>query len=437
MRDEGFNKKYWKLFKKDGVLFEELTGQILKAKYPDIEFKHTGGPYDGGKDFEAYICNPDKKIEFWAECKYYQSPLPIHNVSMSMTMAVIEKINKIIFFSYSSVNRNFNKYIAKYKQSTDKQVEVYSDCGLEDLIFEVKDEIDFYHFFPDFKEDRHQNSSEQPLQVTYCLQKNNIPKKQSLQVNDITATELYLTNNSSDTISAHISMNMSKYIDYLSFIDSPPIMIDCKKTIKIAAHTTEMLTFPFRIVNYTEQIVFPSVEIKTSDEKKIVKYIPQKPSCIWLAETELIGTEYIKHLQNCGDLISSSNYMTFLTLTGQSGCGKSRLLTEIKAVCAAQRKKVVEIDADKEILSALRFVRKIVSNLEELPALSNREYKKVCRIIHENGTEKIYALHILYDEFFNPSEEREIVTEYLYSLLKDKNAYLLLDNVQNYDETRL
>ena len=105
----------WKKFKSDGKLFEELICELLSAMYPNADFSHTSWSHDGGKDFEYGFPFFDEKLKVWAECKYHQKALPIHDVSMTLFMAYVESASVVLFFSYSPVNSEFQKYIDLYK----------------------------------------------------------------------------------------------------------------------------------------------------------------------------------------------------------------------------------------------------------------------------------------------------------------------------------
>ncbi len=427
--------EYWGNFKKDGVLFETLIGQILCAKYPGIVFTHTGGPHDGGKDFQAHICKPDKNIGLWAECKYHQKPLPIHDVSMSMTMAIIEKVNKIIFFSYSPVNRNFNKYIAQYKETTNMEVEVYSDVTLESLIFSLRKDIDFDSFFPNYIDDRNIECSNSALKISYTVRKskhNLINKK--VQINDIITTELYLTNDTDNDIDAEIVLRTEDIPVSLSLMNNDMKNGEFKIQKCIPLHSSELVTISFRVDNFSEYITLPQIIIIENKLQKIKKTIQQKFECLWLAETKLIGEQYTKYIDCCNDYMMSAKGINLFGISGSSGCGKSRLLKEIKFLCLSHNKTIVEIDSDKNVLSAKLFLQQIVSVLENLPIFSQKLYKKINTITHQDNTENLYSLHILYDKNFNPASEKDLVVKYLFELLRSKGCFLLLDNVQNYDE---
>ena len=145
--------QYWSEFRSDGLLFENLIEELLNAIYPGQKFYKTKKTHDGNRDFEYFVpLLEDVQSKIWMECKYRTAgTLPIHDVSMTLLMAYIEGVSQILIFSYSKVTNTFFDYIAEYKARSGKDVRVYSDCELEELIFKYKDKIQFKKYFPEYK----------------------------------------------------------------------------------------------------------------------------------------------------------------------------------------------------------------------------------------------------------------------------------------------
>ena len=98
----------WENFGKDGRLFEELIGDALRIRYPEASFVSTPTTWDGGKDHEGAIQLLERgEAAIWAECKFHQDPLPIHDISMTLLMAYIEAANQVLIFSYAPIKRTF------------------------------------------------------------------------------------------------------------------------------------------------------------------------------------------------------------------------------------------------------------------------------------------------------------------------------------------
>ena len=108
---------YWNNFKQDGQLFENLTGDLLKFKYPGRSFVKTQTTHDDNRDWEISIPLLDGlTADIWYECKYYKEKLSVKDISMTLIMAYIENVREIVIFSYSPVNREFIKKISRFTE---------------------------------------------------------------------------------------------------------------------------------------------------------------------------------------------------------------------------------------------------------------------------------------------------------------------------------
>lgn len=192
--------EFWSEFKQDGKLFEKLVGELLSCKYKGITFLHTGGPHDGGKDFKTSIpFLPDSYAEVWAECKYHQDSLPFNEISTTLLMAYIENAKKILIFTYSPVNKNFNMNMARYRERTKLEVSVYDDVALEALIFKHKDDIRFNRYFPNYVQASAPAFEKREIECNYLFrttQDGNSCKEtlQAINLNDEFYLDAYLTN---------------------------------------------------------------------------------------------------------------------------------------------------------------------------------------------------------------------------------------------------
>ena len=139
---------FWYGFKKvdgryDGNRFEELVAFLLPY-LEELNWIQTGGSWDRSRDFEVRANG--KYI--WAECKMHNSKLSIRAISPTLVMAIIDDADTIFFFSYSKLNTNAYKHLSQFQKETKKQIRVFDDQKLEDLI--LKNAKCLNEFFPDF-----------------------------------------------------------------------------------------------------------------------------------------------------------------------------------------------------------------------------------------------------------------------------------------------
>ena len=130
-------KKYMKDIPEDpnkGIQFEVLVEYLLSQMFPRevLSFKNTKLSHDGNKDFWAI----DESNEvWWAECKNYTPNIALTQLAPTLVMAEINRVSHLIFFSYSSLNVNLKRRIAQYSYKYNKEIFLYDDEALEQLIF--------------------------------------------------------------------------------------------------------------------------------------------------------------------------------------------------------------------------------------------------------------------------------------------------------------
>ena len=117
-----------------GVQFEILVAYLLKYMFEDVElvFHPTKSSHDGNKDFWAI----DGANEvWWAECKNYTPNISLTQLAPTLVMAEINQVRHLMFFSYSKLNTNLKRRIAQYSYKYNKDIFLYDDDALEQLIF--------------------------------------------------------------------------------------------------------------------------------------------------------------------------------------------------------------------------------------------------------------------------------------------------------------
>ncbi|MCC8156496.1 MAG: hypothetical protein LIO54_04365 [Oscillospiraceae bacterium] len=160
-----------------GILFEDLIEKLLKAVFPEEEWRRTKKSYDGKRDF-VYPADEKLPEQKWAECKNYKDNLSINIIAPTLVMGSIENINSIYFFSYSRLNSNALEGLYHYSKHNSKTIKVYDGSILESLICKYRYIKDISEFFP-----------ENDLEKAYLdISKNSI--RTIVKINDIHGIEL-------------------------------------------------------------------------------------------------------------------------------------------------------------------------------------------------------------------------------------------------------
>lgn len=428
-------KEKWYLFKEDGKLFESLVEELLHAKYPDADFKHTSWTRDGGKDFEGGFPFLDGKTKTWAECKYHKDSLPIEDVSMTLFMAYIESAHAILFFSYSPVNSEFQKYIDLYQNKSEKTIKIYDDLALEELILKNKDKINFKKFFGDFIT----NKLVESYGITFKYWVHSKNQSRSLHINELVRLEFCAANHSSKEKKIQIKICHNKRSKSFQIINSTINTGDQYEEFSIPPNGISGISIDLKLSEFSNNLKYPFICIKDENSERKLQ-IQNKVECLWLAETPLLGEKNQLFVEKIPSFLNTE-YGSFGMLLGGSGTGKSRIVNEITAIATGLNYRKILFDADVlSHLSAESFFKELIAEIENIPELSHitaEDVKK--RYITEKGNCAYtnFALKLLFDDGLQFSDLKDELADYLLYSLSRENYYIALDNIQFYDENIL
>lgn len=440
-------EEYWSLFDSDGSQFERLVKALLELEYRGKTFRITPASHDGARDIETEIPLLDGiNAEIWAECKYRSKRLPIHQVAMTLVMAYIENARGILFFSYSPVNRTFHSYLSQFKDRSGIAVKVFDDLALESLIFKHKGEDKIQRFFPDFPwEDETvlgQYGEYSCLSVNYDVFQNgkkikchNQKALPYVSLTDNISLWITVRNRSSrHSITPVISLqNMAENQDFLC-LSTKSMGKRSQKELPLPPGEVSGFRLDFRIRRFCGILTLPQITITWKDEKKVLH--PGLLQGRWLAEAPLIGQDFYTVLESQRQGMRSSQSIVS-QIKGRSGVGKSRLLKEILLQAAAEGKKVFFWDADFQKGSHTIFMQSMISSLEGLPLLQKSGRKGSFLAEEQAPARRLIAARLLYQRNALSHCPVQELAKYFAALMGEKEVWIVLDNVQNFDERTL
>lgn len=426
----------WKKFKKDGLLFEKLVGDLLTLEYPGKKFKKTQTTHDGNRDWETSMpLLHGLNVDIWFECKYRKERLSAEEVAMTLIMAYVEDAKQIIFFSYSPVNREFTKKISRFSERSRISVSIYDDVTLEAMIIRHWKELDTNYYFPNVKPkmdypilkgitacyEVYQND-----QLISCHKKKDLPV---VRFNDILTIRIILfSHNSEDEQTVILSTKPEEELHF--WICNESFNSSCnQKSIVVPHNGISSFSIQLKSRCFGSVMKLPTIFLEWGNEREIIR--PGAVECQWLAEAPLIGQAFHDIMYTQGQFMRS-HLFTISQISGHSGVGKSRLLHEIKTQAYILGKQCFFLDNDIKKTDYSLFVRKLVSLLEGLPELSETKDMNIFGLDASN-----IATQILYNEtYLSQISEAELI-HYLYSRMIEKEIWLVLDNVQWMDEKTL
>ena len=421
---------YWKNFKKDGKLFEQLSKTLIEYEYKVKDFVVIGGPGDGGKDIYKEIELLDNvTTEIWAQCKYHSKSLSFDDISFTLLMAYLKNTNQILIFSYSKVTKTFTDNLNEYRLKTGKNVIIYSDTDLETLILKHRKKLYKYHkeYFESFPNNQIYQSDKFDYDYQIYIDDNRVSEEEtSINLNSICELAITITNKSSTEKTVRLECIKNKASRLFEFLEGLPNNI-----YTIAPNNSKVFKIYVKPNKYVSETVPPSFNLLT-DNKKIRIQSKKKLCCVWLANTTLIGNKYYNDLKKINDGIKNSHFH-LIYVYGVSGIGKTRILKEAETQAIRSKKRIIYIDSEKKNFSCKKFLEILCSKITELPLF--KENIEFISNIDKNTIN--YAAKILYDNNYNIAEEWEKVAKFLTYAMSEKKYVLALDNLQHFDALSL
>lgn len=450
------SKKYWDKFTKtsndkiirDGIAFEKLVAQLLLLEY-GVSWKHTKKSHDQNRDFYLYL----KDERLWAECKNYQSKISMDILAPTLVMAQIYDVDTIIIFSYSPLNKYAREKIYAFGSSTGKKVLIYDDEVLEELIIKHRQKlpIKYRPFIVDIK-----SREKYFIPSLYFLQNpilgidnsedsfQNIDTVTKIYYNKVFGIAVDLQNPyiEKDILVEIYFENGNQDLFRYRFWGKGKIPTQSEPfNILISAASGIRQLFYFSPHIFQKKIFFPQVHIKYWSDKNKSKLLeewldsPRQVECHWHGYIALIGTQYHKILEDFSRYLIDNQSLSVLTISGGSGTGKTRILTELVNLLLQSGYRILSLISIQDFSSSY-LLREIIYFLYEIPRvdiLKVLETEDVFSIQPQSSIE--YAFHII-QQLKRELEEpqlKELVQKYfavIYEKMGNSKLAILIDNIQ-------
>ena len=462
---------YWEKFinidsdgneKGNGIEFENLVNCLLVSMYRK-KWVVTGGSHDNNRDFWLYSENQ----HLWAECKNYSNTIAMNILAPTLVMAQIYEVNEILFFSRSTINRFAKNKILAFGEKTNKMIRFFDGVTLEALICTYASELPKKYSPVKYMSDCEIAKVDDSFVNVFFFQNAVSSVHHALEdfQNYTSAEKIYYNETFALTFSLLNPFQEDQVDVYIEFMDEesdrfsfqyfyPTIKPEDKGWYHACLKKGEgrAVSLNMRQSVYKPEIMLPRFHIafvgaqsgnrfEWHSEKVIVK-------SHWVGSTRLIGNNYLKILDDTKHLLVNNPYISSLILTGSSGTGKTRVLTECQNIFLANGYRIISLsgqagqaEQEKQEDDLSRYlIKELIAFLYEIPSdeiLSLLEEKiclsqSDCEISERSEVEKAIRLLQL---IVNQTEEslQTALNKYaviLYEKIsKDKNV-LIIDNMQ-------
>ncbi len=421
---------FWVNFKQDGKLFEHLSKALIEYEYDQQDFYIVGGPGDGGKDIVKEISLlGDYHSQIWAQCKFHHQTLSFDDISYTLLMAYLRNTNQILIFSYSKVSDTFWDNLSEYITMTRKDVILYADDRLEQLILKHREKLadehpEFFPYFPDVRE-LYDDTFHTDYQL-YIDGGRVTSDETTISINSICELVITATNQTSNTQHVKLALIRNSASRLFCFLDD---LVDQERSIP--ADHTDSFRIHIKLKRNVNKTGLPSFRLYFGD-KCADLYTRKKVNCRWLADTALIGARYYDALEK---ITQNFRYPHFhlAYIYGKSGVGKSRLIKEIREHCVRTGKRMIYIDSEKKDISCRKFVELLCSKMTLLPIF----HEKITVLSNSNEVTMEFATRILYDHTFNIAREWKDTAKFFAYLMTNEKFVVAFDNFQHFDSLAL
>ena len=457
------SSQYWNKFidtdtdgnkKGNGTKFEKLVKCLLFAMYGK-KWEETGGSHDNNRDF--WIHMSDQSI--WAECKNYANTIAMNILAPTLVMAQIYEVNEILFFSRSKINRFAKNKILAFGEKCSKTIRFFDGQNFDDLICTYASQLPKKYSPLKYMNNCDREKAISSFVNTYFFRNvvssihntselfQNYEATESIYYNETFALTFCLMNGfGEDQVEVSIEF-MDEGSERFSFQYFYPTTVPEKKLWYHACLKKgegRSVSLNMRQVVYRPTIMLPRFHITFVglqsgrhyewDSKEV------NVKCNWVGSTRLIGENYLKILKDTDEQLVNNPYLSGLILTGSSGTGKTRILTECQNIFLKKGYRIISLSGQEDY-SSHYFIKELIAFLYEIPSdeiLNLIEEKifsaKVDNDIseHTDADKAISLLRVIVNSTTEEELQKvlDIYADILYERLsKDKNV-LIIDNIQ-------
>lgn len=455
------SKSYWDKFKVeskngngskyDGLKFENLINELLSVLYGK-EWVRTGKSHDDNRDFWTLMETEDGQNKLWAECKNYRDKIALDILAPTLVMAQIYGVNTIIFFSRSQINTRAKNKILLYGEKTGKRIIFYDADILEDLIINNSRYLS-PKYCPDqiIDEDIPQKENfeifffQDPILGTVISDDEFINYRSAIKIhyNEFFTLLFVIKNPTSDKMNISLSFSKENPDRFCFEYMDANIHSDNQEWCRVELEKGEGKAIPLNLrpilFKSTMQLPRFDITILTAAGKNKSKSEVKKVKCAWVGQTKLIGSSYEKILDDFEEKLLNNRSFSCLLLSGTSGTGKSRILSEIIGKGLKQGYRILNLTAT-ENFSSLYLIQEIICFIYEVPKtviLSALEEKiqEAARMDPEESSsiKKVLQLFRILENSKTDHNIKNFIDDYgsiIFERLSNYKYIILIDNIQ-------
>ena len=421
--------------------FENICFRYATRKYDTSVYKVilTERRKDKGRDI--VITNKKTNEISWAECKHHKRSVDLSDIGKNVVLAITNQINKIIFFSVSSITPNTKHEILTTAKTYGFDVLFLDGINLDDKIAEDKNILNtyfkdsFYCFYP----------NKDLLSIDICVDEfpnayndsfyDNLGYRK-LQKGLEFYIHIFVKNNNdvSDITDVKLNIDESPDCHLFSYINNIEL---------IKSQCDDLITIRGILLNTQAVISLPQLQISYRAKEK------QYNKSFELGEIDgtecwfvpLCGHDYLSCISKAAIMAEKVNqgYTKILFIRGASGSGKSRLLKEIMEKMYQYGFQTVYVNAMQN--TNIIFFKELIRQLLYLPHLNShnmfslKEFNillKNCGIVFSQP--KLIYQYLWYNQSISSTLMGEFIVQCIICKKRLPKLHIQIDNIQCLDK---
>ncbi|MCR0202785.1 ATP-binding protein [[Clostridium] innocuum] len=429
-----------------GVQFEALVAFLLKLLFNqyEIEFHPTKASHDGSKDFWAI----DELQElWWAECKNYTQNIALKELAPTLVMAELNDVQHLLFFSYSNLNKNLKRHIGRYAFEHKKEVFIYENETIEELLF-----TNYKEMLSDFLGQQIKADFHHSVEIDFYNEKNPklIDKKRFngyYEIMDLAVGEVYNLNviaenkHKFNSCTIKITIDESEDNYYFEFLSQDKALRNkIMRTIELKPNQIVLCKFKVRLIKYRERLKLPrlctEVCLNGVQEAKAKADSVAYP-CEWNRNNVLIGKHYEDLINIFTHECINNSPMSGFLVYGGGGTGKTRILQECDAVLTKNDYHILNFIGFDKNSSWKDVVREITYSAFAIS--EDLAFHLMCETddivipsLDDNIKEEIVAFFKLLNKKEFAFEELHRYLKIIFGKLSQGRYAVIIDNMQSY-----
>lgn len=450
---------YWNKFKKvdaeskktvrDGLMFEDLVEELLQQRFPYGEWHRTKKSHDDNRDF--YLTNAMESI--WAECKNFSGNISLKVIAPTLIMARIYSVNRILFFSYSKINKKTREKLALYAEKTNSEISIYDDRLLDELILAAQDTLSS-KFKPNRGDICDDEQTGRDFDVNFYIIRDIIfgaiaddeimHTYDSVEILDrFSPFEVVIYVDIPDNRgTAEISVTIP-HIDNNEWFENLHPMMEKDENIRLTTMSQNIcIRIPLKPIVSAESVSLPqiSVRVNCNGKDKIFNSPNSRARLLWNNEIELTGNEYRNCVRDFNDALIGRSRFCCLALQGKSGVGKTRLLREMRDKLIVNGYKIISfLGTASENITII--IREIMAFLYDIPSVDISSMVEDDILSETENTNEFVRVYRIIGKISFACKDGSIDMEFIdmiAHLIAEKSALqktaIVIDDLQKYGD---